>query len=421
MKDGHITEEKSESIDVIEENQISPKENISSTIITNPFSTINLPYDGAVDLNSFERILDEKLSSSYKIFWFFGIFKEILNGNKNITFRRLVCRMIIGAWYPVTQYKLNLGIQDRLYDLVLLIHRRYNIPCDEKEEKLLDFLENINDVEVERCIKSLHEYVPYRLLSPFYSRELAATRDIFGKNDSKRHKFIADLTKANDRAIYRIDVDNKSIEINDYWYRYIRINQNIIYGWMHYKLVCYLQKRNPNVPAIPFKITAPVKRDLTSAKKLWREISSDKAVIDIYTGKSLTQDNFYIHGELSIDHFIPWSFVLHDELWNLVPTFKNINSGKSNKLPSLDLYLDKFCEIQYESFDIMQRSPKKYSKNLEEYLSINVAVRNEKKIEKEDFTKSLKASIEPLYQIAYNQGYDLWTSDLGGIKGYENI
>lgn len=412
MNDEHITKENSGLIDGIEGNKIEPKEVISSQVIMNSFNTINLPYDGTVDLNSFERILEEKLSSSYKIFWFFGIFKEILNENKNITFRRLVCRMIVGAWYPVTQYKLNLGVQDRLYDLVMLIHRKYNILCDEKEEKLLEFLENINDVEVEIRIKSLHEYVPYRLLSPFYSRELTKTRDIFGKNGGKTNKYIASLTKLDNRAIYRIDIDNKSIEINDSWYRYIRINQNIIYGWMHYKLVCYLQKRNPNVTAIPFKITAPVKRDLTMAKKLWREISKDKAVIDIYTGKSLTRDNFSIHGELSIDHFIPWSFVLHDELWNLVPTFKNINSGKSNKLPSLDLYLDKFCEIQYESFDIMQRSPKKYGKNLEEYISINIAVGNERKIEKEDFTKRLKASIEPLYQIAYNQGYDLWMKDL---------
>ena len=28
-------------------------------------------------------------------------------------------------------------------------------------------------------------------------------------------------------------------------------------------------------------------------------------------------------GPLSIDHFIPWGFVLHDEAWNLVPMFRN--------------------------------------------------------------------------------------------------
>ncbi|MDU1032741.1 HNH endonuclease domain-containing protein [Clostridium sp.] len=27
-----------------------------------------------------------------------------------------------------------------------------------------------------------------------------------------------------------------------------------------------------------------------------------------------------------MDHFIPWSFAFHDQMWNLVPTFNNINS-----------------------------------------------------------------------------------------------
>ena len=211
----------------VEENKIDAKE-ITSSIITNPFGIINLPYDGSVGLNSFERILEEKLSSSYKIFWFFGIYKEIIRGNK-----------------------------------------------------------------------------------------------------------------------------------------YIRDNQTIVSGWMHYKLICYLQKRNPNVPAIPFKITAPGKRDLRDATKLWKEINRDRTISDIYTGRQLTEENFSTYGELSIDHFIPWSFVLHDELWNLAPTFKNINSQKSNKLPDLSSYMDKFCEIQYESFDIMQRNHKMYKKNLE--------------------------------------------------------
>ena len=407
MSNKHNINENNSLIEDTYENQIDVKD-ISSTIITDPFSAITLPYDGSVDLNSFSRILEDKLSSSYKIFWFFGIYEEIIKGNKYIPFRRLVCRMIAIAWYPVTQYKLNLGIQDRLYDLVMLIHERYNIPCDEKEYKLLDFLENVRDVEIEKRIKVLHEYVPYRLLTPFFTKELALTKEVFKKNDSKRNKFIAQLTKEDERAIYKIDVDNKMIEINDSWYKYIRVNQAIVCGWMHYKLVCYLQKRNPNVPAIPFKITAPGKRDLSKATKLWTEINRDKTVSDIYTGKELTEENFSNYGNLSIDHFIPWSFVLHDELWNLAPTFKNVNSQKSNKLPDLNLYMDKFCEIQYKSFDIMQRNPKRYKKYLEGYLSINIAANNQRKIGKEEFNKRLKANIEPLYQIAFNQGYGVW-------------
>ena len=345
MSNKDIINENNSLIEDFEENQIDVKD-ISSSIVTNPFGVITLPYDGSVDLNSFSRILEDNLSSSYKIFWFFGIYEEIIKGNKYISFRKLVCRMIVGAWYPVTQYKLSLGIQDRLYDLVILIHEKYNIPCEINKNKLLELIENIEDVEVEKRIKTLHDYVPYRLLTPFFTRELAIVKGDFKKNGIKRNKFIAELTNLDERAIYKIDVDNKIIEINDSWYKYISANQAIIYGWMHYNLVGYLQKRNPNVPAIPFKITAPGKRDLSKATKLWTEINRDKTVSDIYTGKKLTEDNFSNYGTLSIDHFIPWSFVLHDELWNLAPTFKNVNSQKSNKPPEINLYMDKFCEIQ---------------------------------------------------------------------------
>ena len=36
----------------------------------------------------------------------------------------------------------------------------------------------------------------------------------------------------------------------------------------------------------------------------------------------------------SIDHVIPWSFIFHDDLWNLVYTHKSCNSSKSNSIPS---------------------------------------------------------------------------------------
>lgn len=73
---------------------------------------------------------------------------------------------------------------------------------------------------------------------------------------------------------------------------------------------------------------------------------------------------------MSVDHFIPWSFVLHDQLWNLIPTFKNINSSKSNKLPDLDAHIEKYCSLQYDAFTLMRQI--KTSKSfLEDYLTIN--------------------------------------------------
>ncbi len=35
-----------------------------------------------------------------------------------------------------------------------------------------------------------------------------------------------------------------------------------------------------------------------------------------------------------VDHFLPWSFVLEDRLWNLVPSCKDCNSNKSDGVPA---------------------------------------------------------------------------------------
>ncbi|WP_346889240.1 hypothetical protein [Clostridium sp. UBA1056] len=67
MSNKHNINENNSLIEDIYENQIDVKD-ITTSIITNPFGTITFTYDGSVDLNSFSRILEDKLSSSYKIF-----------------------------------------------------------------------------------------------------------------------------------------------------------------------------------------------------------------------------------------------------------------------------------------------------------------------------------------------------------------
>jgi hypothetical protein len=58
--------------------------------------------------------------------------------------------MIAEAWYPLIEYHLNFGAIDMLYDLCTLIHKRYKIESNVSEHKLLEFLEGLNDKEVER-------------------------------------------------------------------------------------------------------------------------------------------------------------------------------------------------------------------------------------------------------------------------------
>lgn len=371
---------------------------------------INIPADSEVDIRYLEAILDySNFTNSYKLFWLNGIFKEVVRGNKNITFKRIACRMISTAWYPLIQYKLNLGLQDQLYDIVKIIKLKYDIQEDVEEEIILEYIYGLNDKEIDDFVSRLCRYVPYRLLTPFYNEILR------GKKDGVKNQIIQEAALSYNNSLYRINL-NGSVTINDSWFKYIQQNQVIIKGWIEYKLIYFLQKKNPNVPAIPFKLYPNKKRELTQAKKFWDIVNNDNTLTDIYTSKLLNEDNFDRYGSMSIDHFIPWSFILHDELWNLVPTFRNINSSKSNLLPDSDLYLNKFCEIHYYAFNKI-RHEEKMRNYLEDYLNINIPLilnpldKKYNYINKEVFCNKLKDTVSPLYQIAYNQGYRIWKND----------
>ena len=369
---------------------------------------LSLPQESSIDVTLLERMLEENLVTSYKLFWFRGIFKEIINGNKELSFRRIVCRMITEAWYPLTEYHLNFGALDQLYNLCMLIHKKYQVESSISEDRLLDFLEGLEDKEIEKSIRNLYDMVPYRLLAPFFVGEFK------GIPDHKRNKKIAELSNLGEDVFYKINDKDKSIVINPNWFNYIYRNQSIVYGWMSYKLIYFLQRRNPNVPAIPFKLAAPQERNLRRARKFWSTVADIMPIYDIYTSKELIGANFKDYGELSIDHFIPWSFVLHDELWNLLPTFKNVNSSKSNKLPNLEIYLGKFCDLQYNAFQVARKN-KKLRSSLEDYLTINkdmdINALLHSEIRKDYFVSSIESTIKPLFQIAYNQGYGLWNED----------
>lgn len=47
--------------------------------------------------------------------------------------------------------------------------------------------------------------------------------------------------------------------------------------------------------------------------------------------------------------YIPWSYVAHDELYNLTPTTKNVNSSKSNRLPTFYKNLEEILHPVYNS------------------------------------------------------------------------
>ncbi len=362
--------------------------------------------------------LDQMLrnfTASYKLYWLKGVFDEAIEGNSHVTFERLAARMVASAWYPVTYFRLNLGATDMLTDAVLCAQNACGLPADAGTVDIVAAVLESEDVELRLKVKSLYKYVPYRLIRPFYSDRFDEAR-AEGRRVSEAmvNGLVASFNRDDAAgAPYRFDADGLGIEIDAEWARYFSDNRHVVQGWFDSKLVGYLQARNPSVPAIPLKIYAPSARNLTAARKFWEEALRDHVFTDIYSGAPFDETGFAAHGPMGVDHFIPWSFVLHDESWNLAPMFRDANSSKGNRLPVLGEYLRPFCEQQFDAI-LTLRSTGKHRKVFESYAQIDSHVMQYERTDAalDSFTGSVTKVIVPLHQIAANQGFPIWRSGI---------
>ena len=356
-----------------------------------------------------ERMIEHN-AASYKYYWLRAVFEEALLGNRQLSFERLAARMVASAWYPVLYYRLSLGASDKLADAVLHAQAVCGLASSASEREIVQVTESTTDASLKRRLKRLLDFVPYRLIRPFYA-DLVRREVQGGAPDAAINGLIARFNREDAAgAPYRFLPDGEGIELDSEWMAYFRDNRNVISGWLDMRLVSYLQARNPSVPAIPLKIRAPRMRELGPARRFWEEAISDHQFTEIYTRQPFVADMFEERGPLSIDHFIPWSFVLHDEAWNLVPMFRNVNSNKHDGLPPLDAYLRPLCEQQFDALLTVRERGGRHRAVYESYLAIDPnAMRYERTASAlESFADAVSRAIIPLHQIARNQGFPMW-------------
>lgn len=197
------------------------------------------------------------------------------------------------------------------------------------------------------------------------------------------------------------------IMIQEDWVKYITKNQEIIKGWLEYNMILYIQKRNPSVPGIADKLYPPQERKLEKIKKYWKLILTLEPVREIYGEQMLTEK------DISIDHFVPWSYVAHDEMWNLNPTTKSINSSKSNNLPDWKTYFDRLAKQEYQSYQLLWKYDavhREFEKCAKEHINnedIRYRVYREG-LDFAQFARELESVILPVYQSAQNCGFNNW-------------
>ncbi|OLP15528.1 hypothetical protein BST81_25855 [Leptolyngbya sp. 'hensonii'] len=113
--------------------------------------------------------------------------------------------------------------------------------------------------------------------------------------------------------------------------------------------------------------------------------------------------------KFSLDHYLPWSFIAHDQLWNLVPTTPEINSAKSNNLPPSQ-FLAKFVEAQHTGLLICHEKMAKnaWNQTIENYIEgLNIYTQDDL-LDLEKLTNAYSNVVQPLISLATNQGFKLW-------------
>lgn len=378
---------------------------------------IDEKYYNTLEIGCFSSMMDNP-TCCYKFYWLEAIVQLISQNIKSATYDEIINRMIANAWYPVIEYHIHLSgldsygqVKDNLERAVLRLKMLSDLSNSASREEIIQNISILDDDKhFKRYKNELIKYVPYRALSGF-ARQGGITVNLDGNKSKVMTQFNA-LSKSKILLPYIFCVGRgleRELVFNDGWVQMIQDNTVAILGWIQHEKVKWLQKNNPEVPGIVYKLIPNDKiRKLDRVKKLWR------AVMDIVPIRDIFADEPLIEGNYDIDHFIPWSFVMNDELWNLMPIKSPLNSSKSNKLPVWDKFFKGFASNQYILYLQIKSGNRNiynlYTECFQDNLHSIWAIKElyGKDNTEAEFQNILDKNMRPVYDSAIRQGYDIW-------------
>jgi hypothetical protein len=325
-------------------------------------------------------------SATYKFYWFLSIIQAVERGKTTIDKRELFAGMVSNAWYTVNYFHVSFGKQDKLQRAIEALRVSEALNIDENQNTVQQRLINTDNKASRAELNYFNSQVPHWFLSPWFP---GSDRASIYEGSKDFHNDCPYALSAN------------SITINPEWVQYFTYNAKVLKDFCNWNLSLFLQAKNPNVPDIAGKLIKPaIRSGLTGQRKnYWDVVLKEVGSVDcIYTGNKLTIGNY------AVEHFVPFAFVSHDLIWNLIPGDKSFNCTKSDKLPSLNTYFEPFYKLQATAIEVMEQvNPK--NKYLEDYLTILPElslVQTDGQWAKQRY----KEQLQPLITIAYNNGFE---------------
>lgn len=338
----------------------------------------------------------QSTQNSYKYYWWYSILHLIKeNKRKILKLEEIAIQMIVFSWYPINYYKLSLGKQDQLSIHISDLKNCFDeLKDDIKEDELILFLKrNKENIIVKDILSKLYRYVPFRFIRPWFNETI-------GIKDGFVHQQILSLQSSKIHLTpYSIDITNNEINLNPDWLDWIYSNIKIMESFTLFELFKYVEKNNPYVTNISLKLFKPQIRKLSESTKLWKNFIEIKgnSINSVFENKPLLSIE-----KLAIDHYLPWSLVTHDKLWNLHPIEQKANSSKSNKIADTK-YLRVFTNLQ---FNFIHHVSSINSKHLEDYFTLFSTSKSELlNLSNQKFIELLTTKISIETELAKNMGY----------------
>ncbi|MCY2991735.1 MAG: hypothetical protein NTY19_28255 [Planctomycetota bacterium] len=347
------------------------------------------------------RVFDHT-TTSYKLYWFKAILTILGRGEQNdIPIADILREMTILAWHTVTFFRLNLGHQDMLQHVVEEIHRRTHLDQQSDLEVVREAVLANPDLVADTA--QIVVYVPARFLAPWFSGELRGLRD--AKKNVKITALALTHAETDLPALYHfVRCENRpAIRVAARWRSFLLKNYAVVKDFVDLHLVDYLQRRNPSTPGIVHKLCLPPTRDLAYARKYWDDVrrrlvegANHDVFRDVYCGEVL-------EATFAIDHFIPWSFVMHDLIWNLCPVSSSTNSSKGDRVPSLENYLTPLATLHHQTLHFAKANRRVSEMYIDCFRQEVETLVN---MPFQEFRNRMQDALLPLAKVAGNQGFE---------------
>jgi len=358
-----------------------------------------------LDTESLARVFDST-TNSYKFLLFLGLLDALAERPESAAFplREVLAHGLARALRPVQVFRLRLGGQDQVVDWL----RTTNADPEAPRLTLARSL-HIPDAVLE----GMARYVPTRLLRPFFADQLRGVPDHQVDN-----RIRALSLESGSLPLYRLRPEpgagrsraSHALELPAPWRAHLKANWPILEGWALYRWVQYLQVRNPFAPAIAAKLEPPERRAaLTEQRAYWAPLLR-QGFRCIYSRQPVGLAD-------PLDHFVPWSFVGTDSIWNLVPVSRSSNSEKADRLPDWKSHGSELVRAHVQALMHLREkvSPAEFERLTEAFV---VDLRMQPEVLREagqqrlgsEVSRALEHAVVPLLESARLQGFEPWSS-----------